>query len=180
MPDVNAESTHLRAHERQIFLELIGDARLGERAAAGRTRRRQRHGDRFVNVRWRWPITLPPVPASRTAPAPTRLRHGRAFRKRGGLPFPGALRHHQRGGEAAQFRLQSIAFPAQPFAVALEFRNLLFQFPPLLFEARVVTTQLVTLVSHRRKARALRSSRHPLVMPKFRPQYKRNPLTNYP
>jgi len=77
--DMHAKPAHVGPHYWQLFLDVIGDARLGQRAAAPRTVPRQRHVDRFVNVRRRLSMSVPTVAPNGAATRRLRIGVGAPF-----------------------------------------------------------------------------------------------------
>jgi hypothetical protein len=107
LPNVDLKPADVWLHDRQLFLDLIGDTRLVERSAARRAARRQRHVDRFVNVGRRMPMAVAPVPATSPPTWRVRMRYRRALRKRRGLPLHRTTRQ-------VEFLLQSLDLASQP------------------------------------------------------------------
>jgi hypothetical protein len=97
---MHIEATHMRPHDRQILLNLGGDARLGQPAAAMQALIREGDVDPLVDRGWRLSGSMSPVSAPGATSRPPRLRRRRAFRKRGRLTLAGAPRRLQRARQA--------------------------------------------------------------------------------
>ena len=105
---VHIEATHVRPHDRQILLNLGGDARLGQPAAAMRALIGEGDVDPFVDRGWRLSVGMSPVTATGATSRPPRLRRRRAFRERGRLTLAGAPRRLRRARQALDVPPQPI------------------------------------------------------------------------
>jgi hypothetical protein len=177
---VHPKPPDVRLYDRQVLLDLIGDAGLFDGAAAIRTRLGERDGDGFVDVRRRTAMAMTAIPAAATAARLFRV-HGRGpFGERGGLTLASAPRRFKRLCQALNLAPQSIALSFEPRILVPELiafisRLLNLAAQPLQFSLGVVDRL-------RRVA-----SRHATVMADSRKKYKPklwisvvNPLTSYP
>jgi hypothetical protein len=176
---VHPKPPDVRLYDRQVLLDLIGDAGLFDGAAAIRTRLGERDGDGFVDVRRRTAMAMTAIPAAATAARLFRV-HGRGpFGERGGLTLASAPRRFKRLCQALNLAPQSIALSFEPRILVPELiafisRLLNLAAQPLQFSLGVVDRL-------RRVA-----SRHATVMADSRKKYKPklwisvvNPLTSY-
>ena len=120
VPDLDVEATHDRAHRGQLFLILRRHAGHRDRAAAVRTRRRDRHRVGLVNVRRAPAAALPAVvctgPPAGTAPATLRPVLG----KGGRLTATRSLRRGQLPSQAFVFAPHVFDLPLQVALVSLQ------------------------------------------------------------
>lgn len=204
---MHIEATHVWPHDRQVLLNLGGDAGLGQPATAMRARLGEGNVDPFVNRSWRLSVRMSPVSASGATSRRPRLRCRRAFRERRRLTLAGASRRLERSRQPLDIPLQSISIVLQSSPIAFQPLPLLLQLVPialqlltLSLQPRVVLTEsfrflagLLDLtpqslpftlrVIARARGRALR---HATVMADSRKKYKPklwigvvNPLTSY-
>jgi hypothetical protein len=177
--DVDVEAAHMRPHDRQILLNLWGDAGLGQPAATVRAGRWQRHINRFVNRRGRVSMRVAAVPLAPSPTGSTRRCGRRAFRERRRLTLPCAARRLQRlcqplnlAPQAIALAFEALVLVAQAFTVLSRLLNLAAQ--PLQLSLGVVN-----------RLRCV-ASRHATFMADSPKKYKSNiwirppnPLTNY-
>jgi hypothetical protein len=126
---VHVEATHMRSHDWQIFLNLGGDARLGQSAAAMRTLIGECHVNVFVDRGRRLSMGMPPMSATALTSRPTGLRGRRAFREGCRLTFACAARRLKGFSQSLDLALQSVAFPFEPRVLVAE---------PIAFVSRVL------------------------------------------
>jgi hypothetical protein len=116
--DMHIKLPHVRPHDREILLNLAGDASLGQRTAAMRAPIRERDVDPFVNHAWRLTVRMAPMSAPRASAGPFRNRCARALRERRRLSFP-------RSPRRIQLLLQPVVLTAESFHLATQSLNLL-------------------------------------------------------
>jgi hypothetical protein len=192
------EATHMRPHDRQILLNLGGDARLGQPAAPMRALIREGDVDPFVDRGWRLAVRMspvsapgatsaaaaaPPAPLSKTAP-PDVCRRARRLQRASSARCPAAADPDR--VPAAPLLLQLVTIAPQLLALSLQPRVVLtesFRFSVGLLDLTPQSLQFTLRVIARAKGRALRHAR---VMADSRKKYKPriwirvvNPLTSY-
>jgi hypothetical protein len=162
---MHIEATHMRPHHRQILLNLRGDARLDQAAAALRTRRGEGDVDPFVNRRRRLPMGMSAVTTTGASSGRTRTGRRRAFREGRCLSLPRAPHRLERLG-------QPLNLPPQALALAFQTRVLLAE--PLAFISRALdlTAQPLQLSLGVLDALRLVAQRHATVMADSRKKYK--------
>jgi hypothetical protein len=197
---VHIEATDQRPHDREILLNLSGDARLSQSAAAVRARLGEGDVDPFVDRRRRLAVRMSPMSAPGATSRPPRLRRRQAFRQRRRLTLAGAPRRRQRARQALDVPPQAIPIAFQSLSLLLQLITIALQLLALSLQPRVVLTEsfrfaarLLDLTSQafqftlrviaRARGRALR---HATVMADSRNKYKPNlwiggvnPLTSY-
>ena len=120
--DVDAEATHMRTHNRDVFLDLIGDAHFGQGTTAIGTVRWQRHVDRFVDAWRRLATRVTTVASPDSTTRFLRLSSRRPLRERRRLSLACTAR-------SLEFLFQPLVFTAEPLDLASK---------PLILPAQIV------------------------------------------
>jgi hypothetical protein len=162
---MHIEATHMRPHDRQILLNLSGDARLDQPAATVRTRIGEGDVDPFVNRRRRLPMSMSAVTTTGASAGRTRTCRRCAFREGRRLSLPRAPR-----------RLEGLCQPLNlpPQALALAFQPRVLIAEPLAFISRALdlTAQPLQLSLCVLDALRLVAQWHATVMADSRKKYK--------
>jgi hypothetical protein len=176
---MHGEPAHVRSHDRQILLNLRGEARLGHPAATVRAPRRQRDVNRFVDRRGWSSVTVAAVPPPSSPTSSTRLGRRSAFRERCRLTLARAARRVQCLGQSLNLAPQTITLSFEPRILVAE---------PITFISRLLDLASQPLQFSLSVVDRLRgvASRHATVMADSRKKYKSkfwigplNPLTSY-
>ena len=136
-------ATPMRPHDRQILLNLGGDARLGQPATAMPALIGERDVDPFVDRGWRLSVSMLPVSAPGATSRPPRLRRRRAFRTWSRLTLAGAPRRLQRARQALDVPPQPIPIASQPLPLLLQLVTIAPQLLALSLQPRVVLTESI-------------------------------------
>ena len=140
--DVDAEPSHDRADGGEIFLVLIGHARLVHGPATVGAPRWKRRLVGLVDARRHGPLTVASMRGPRLAARALRVRRGRALRERGRLARAGAPR-------GVQIVFQPLVLAAQPITLAQQIGTLAFDASQFLAQANVVATGAHPFVAQR-------------------------------
>jgi hypothetical protein len=176
---MHIEATYLRPHDRQIFLNLCGDARFDQSTAAVGTLIGQRDVKALVDHGGRPSMSMSAVPVTRSTARPTRTRRRRPFREGRGLTLARAARRLQRLCQSLNLSPQPIALPLQPSVFVAKS----FAFISRVLDLTAQPLELSLRVLDRFR---LVASRHARVMADSRKKYKSkiwisfvHPLTTY-
>jgi hypothetical protein len=155
----------MRPHDRQILLNLGGDARLGHPAAAVRAFIGEGDVDPFVDRGWRLPMGMSAVTTTGASSGRTRTWCRCAFREGRRLSLPRAPRRLER-------LCQPLNLPPQALALSFQARVLITE--PLAFISRALdlTAQPLQLSLCVLDALRLVAQRHATVMADSRKKYK--------
>jgi len=162
---VHIEATHMWPHDRQVLLNLRGDARFDQPAAALRTRIGEGDVDPFVNRRRRLPMSMSAVTTTGASSGRTRTGRRGAFRKGRRLSLPRAPRRLERLCQPLNLPPQALALALQPGVLIAE---------PLAFISRALdlTAQPLQLSLCVLDALRLVAQGHATVMADSRKKYK--------
>jgi hypothetical protein len=161
---MHLEATHMRPHDRQILLNLSGDARLDQPAAALRARIGEGDVDPFVNRGRRLPMGMSAVATTGASSGRTRPRRRRAFREGRRLSLTRAPRRLER-------RCQPLNLPPQALALSFQARVLIAERLAFISRALDLTAQPLQLSLSVLDALRLVAQRHATVMADSRKKY---------
>jgi hypothetical protein len=156
---------HVRPHDRKIFLNLRGDPRFDQAAAAVGALVGQRDVNALVDHGRRLSVAMATMPATGATARPAWMCHRLAFREGRGLPLA-----------RAACRLQCLRQPLNltPQAIALSFQLRILIAKPLAFVARPLNLTAQPLQFSLTVFDVLRlvATRHAIVMADSRKKYK--------